>query len=279
MNKPLAIGLLIVISLVSLSFGALSILPLFWNTLNAFKTEADMLQAQTFLPTSPSMAAFARLRESVPVTQILINTLVPLSGGVLFIQLPLAYLGALGIGAFRPLGRHSEWLLLLFSPWLFVGTITLSVVLTVSTHRAGTTNTLMGLTPPILLSVPMLFVLTLFFKGQVLRWEAAQAEGQTASGAFFRHLIVPSLPLAALLAGIAIFWGLQDLLWPLIIAATPNRMTVMTALLRLAMESGMQGFPVVAAAIALLWLPVALLFFLFFGIFQIFYLDRLSISR
>jgi ABC-type glycerol-3-phosphate transport system permease component len=252
---------------------------LFWHTLNAFKTEADMLQAQTFLPTSPSMAAFTRLRESIPLARILINTLVPLTGGVLFIQLPIAYLGALSIGAFRPLGRRSEWLLLIFSPWLFVGTVALSAVLTVSAHQAGTMNTLLGLTPPILLSVPMLFVLTLFFKGHAPRWEASQVEGQTASGAFFRQLIMPSLPLAALLAGIAIFVGLQGLLWPLIIAATPNRMTMMTALLRLAMESGMQSIPVVAAAIAMLWLPIALLFFLFFGIFQIFYLDRLSISR
>jgi len=160
-----------------------------------------------------------------------------------------------------------------------VGTIALSVVLTISAQRTGTFNTLLGLTPPILLSVPILFVLTLFFKGQAPRWEADQAERQTASGAFFRQLIVPSLPLTVLLAGITIFWGLQDLLWPLIIAATPNRMTVMTALLRLAMESGMPGLPVVAAAIVVLWLPITILFFLFFGIFQIFYLDRLSISR
>jgi ABC-type glycerol-3-phosphate transport system permease component len=121
-------------------------------------------------------------------------------------------------------------------------------------------------------------MLTLFFKGQAPRWEAAQTEGQTASSAFFRHLLVPSLPLAALLAGVAIFWGLQNLLWPLIVASTPDRMTIMTALLRLSMEAGMEGIPVVAAAIALLWLPVAILFFLFFGAFQIFYLDRLSIT-
>jgi len=98
MNKPLARGLLIVILLVSLGIGALSTLPLFWNILNAFKAETDMLQ--TFLPTSLSMVAFTRLRESIPLARVLINTLVPLTGGVLFIQLPIAYLGALGIGAF-----------------------------------------------------------------------------------------------------------------------------------------------------------------------------------
>jgi ABC-type glycerol-3-phosphate transport system permease component len=185
----------------------------------------------------------------------------------------------LGIGAFRPLGRRSEWLLLLFSPWLFVGTIVLSLALSISARQAGTLNTLMGLAPPTLLNVPMLFILTLFFKGQAPRWEAAQVEGQTVSNAFFRQLIVPSLPLAALLAGVAIFWGLQELLWPLIVASTPNRMTMMTALLRLSMETGIQGIPVVAAAIGLLWLPLAILSFLFFGVFQIFYLDRLSISR
>ena len=278
MNKPLATGLLIVILLVSLSMGALSTLPLFWNTLNAFKTEADMLSAQ-FFPTAPSMAAFARLRESIPLARVFINTIVPLTGAVLFIQLPLAYLGALGLGAFRPLGRRSEWLLLPFSPWLFVGTIALSPTLTISVRGAGMFNTLPGLAPPILLSVPMLFVLTLFFKGQAPHWEAAQAEGQPAVNAFFRQLVRPSLPLAALLGGITIWVELQALLWPLIVASSPNRMTIMTALLRLAMETGMPGIPVVAAGIALLWLPLAILFFLFLGVFQIFYLDRLSISR
>jgi len=278
MNKSLATGLLIVILLVSLSVGALSALPLFWNTLNAFKAEADLLQGQ-FLPTSPSLAAFARLRESIPLARVFINTIIPLTGAVLFIQVPLAYLGALGIGAFRPLGLRSEWLLLLFSPWLFVGTIALSPTLTISVREAGMLNTLPGLAPPILLSVPILFILTLFFKGQAPRWEAAQAGGQPAAKAFFRQLIVPSLPLATLLAGIAIWVELQTLLWPLIVASTPNRMTIMTALLRLAMETGIPGTPTVAATMILLWLPLAILFFLFLGVFQIFYLDRLSISR
>jgi ABC-type sugar transport system permease subunit len=46
---------------------------------------------------------------------------------VLLVQLPLAYLAALGISGLRPLGRWSEWLLLPFSPWLFVTLGPLSV--------------------------------------------------------------------------------------------------------------------------------------------------------
>ena len=57
---------------------------------------------------------------------------------MLCIQLPIAYLGALGIGALRPLGRYSEWLLLPFSPWLFITALPLSVAFVVFPFGATT---------------------------------------------------------------------------------------------------------------------------------------------
>ncbi len=283
MKKPLAVACLILVVLASLGVGIFSAMPLLAGALNSLKGSADLTTSSALLPAKPTLDAYSQLRESTPLLRILMNTIVPVTGAVLLIQLPLAYLGALGIGAFRPLGRRSEWLLLLFSPWLFISLIPLSMTLSIpvlnSMRDAGTLNTLMGLAPPVLMSVPLLFILTLFFKGQSARWDAAQAEGQAAGRAFFRHLILPSLPLAILLAGAIILMGLQDLWWPLIAASTPNRMTLMTTLLRLHYEFGPQAIPVLGAAITLLWLPLAACLFVFFAIFQTFYLDRLSLSK
>ena len=45
--------------------------------------------------------------------------------GWLAIVVPTTYLAAFGIGALRPLGRFSEWLLLPFFPFLFVSIVSL----------------------------------------------------------------------------------------------------------------------------------------------------------
>jgi hypothetical protein len=279
LKKPVAIILLVLILLVSLSIGSFSVLPPLWNNLNSFKTNAELFQVPgSFFPSSPTLEAYQELNRAIPRARTVANTIMPVAGTLFLVQLPVAYLAALGIGALRPLGRRSELLLLLFSPWLFVTVAPLSIIEFQGRAAAGMLNTMMGLAPPILFSVPILFILTLFFKGQAAKWEAAQAEGQAAVRAFFSRLVVPSLPLVILLAGAGLFIGLQELLWPLLVANNVQNFTLMLTLLRLQFEFG-PTVSMVAAAITLFWLPISIFFFLVFAVFQIFYLDRLSLSR
>src|SRR5579859_943307 len=140
---------------------------------------------------------------------------------VLSVQLPLAYLAALGISALRPLGRWSEWLLAPFSPWLFVTLGPLSVAEFASAQKVGSLNTGAALASPLLLSVPMLFGLALFFKGRAAPWRATRAAGGSALGAFLVEVIVPSLPFAVLLAVIGMLVSGQELLWPALAATRP----------------------------------------------------------
>ncbi|MBN1221251.1 MAG: hypothetical protein JXM69_20170 [Anaerolineae bacterium] len=277
MNKPLAIILLVLILLVSLSLGALSVLPLLWNALTSFKSPAELAQASSLWPTSPTLEAYARLGKMIPLGRALINSTMPLLAALLLLQLPVAYLGALGIGALRPLGRWSELLLLLFSPWLFVAIGPLSLPAFEGMRQAGILDTFIGLAPPILISVPILFILTLFFKGRASTWQAAQAEGQPATGAFFKTLILPSLPLVVLLAFAAFFIGLQETLWPLVVTRGPEQGTITTTLLSLQGQFRSMA-PLLAAAVTLFWLPFSLFFGVILAIFQIFYLERLSLS-
>jgi ABC-type maltose transport system permease subunit len=195
---------------------------------------------------------------------------------VFLLQIPLAYLGALGIGALRPLGKRSEWLLLLFSPWLFVTVMPLSIVALRRLIAAGQVDAFSALFSPILLSVPILFILTLFFKGQEPKWRTAQAQDETGAGTFFQKLILPSLPLTAVLAFAAFLVNMQNLLWPLVAVRGAENRTVQVALFILRQEPAVAG-PYLAAALTLFGLPVFVFFFVVFGLSQVLYLDRLAL--
>ncbi|MBN1992907.1 MAG: hypothetical protein JW953_09385 [Anaerolineae bacterium] len=277
LNKPLAIILLLLILLVSLGLGALSALPLLWNMLASLKTPAELARASSLWPASPTLEAYAQLGKMIPLGRAFINSTLPPLIALFLLQLPVAYLGALGIGALRPLGRWSELLLLLFSPWLFVTIGPLSLPAFEGARQVGTLDTFIGLIPPILISVPILFILTLFFKGQAPGWQAARAEGRSAAGAFFKKLVLPSLPLVALLIFVALFIGLQETLWPLLVTRGPEHGPITTALLRLQGQFSTHT-PLMAAAVTLFWLLFSLLFLLIFWVFQIFYLEKLSLS-
>lgn len=275
-GKTVAIALLAVTLLVSLGICSLSVLPLPWNALNSLKTEAGILGSPSqFFPSSPSLDAYAALGEEIPIGRVLINTIVP-PLLVLLVQILIAYMGALGIGAMRPFGKWSELLLLPFGPWLFVTVGPLSIAAFQSLGNAGRLNTFTALLSPILLSVPALFILTLFFKGQEPRWSAAQAEGESAVGTFFSKLVVPSLPLVALLACVSFLVGLQGLLWPFIVAAAQENYTANVSLLVLR-NLPAPSWPMLAAGLTLFGLPAFVFFFLIFGLFQSLYLDRLAL--
>jgi ABC-type glycerol-3-phosphate transport system permease component len=140
------------------------------------------------------------------------------------VAVPLAYLAALGISGFRPLGKGSEWLLLPLAPWLFVGVTPLAVQGFRDYKDLGLLNDFLGLIPPILVSVPALFLFALFFRGQSARWRAAPEKG------FFESVVVPSLPLLGLLIGAVTLIDAQNLLWPLLIMSDPGHATMPEAI-------------------------------------------------
>ncbi|MFL7794649.1 MAG: hypothetical protein AB8I69_21070 [Anaerolineae bacterium] len=262
-RKVIAVLLLLVMVFIGCTGCLLSTLPRLWNVVDSFGSPdayAEALQG-------PSPA---------PVGKAWANTVLPPLVMIYLFQIPIAYVAALGIGALRPLKERSEWLLLLFSPWLFVTVGQLSPVAFLILSRLGLMNTISAQLPPLLFSVPVLFILTLFFKGQEPRWRAALAEGQPSVKAFFSTLILPSLPLAVLLACGSLLISMQDLLWPLVNLVNPGRWTMP---LVLAYMSGAApgAMPALMASIVLFGLPVFLFFFLIFGLFQAFYLDRLAL--
>jgi hypothetical protein len=138
----------------------------------------------------------------VPTSTIAINTWLPplLSTAV---GVGLAALAAFGIGAVRPFGAASDWLLLPFAPFLFGGLSTLAVVRFQEAGDAGAGNTFWGLVPPGWLSVPALVILAVFFRGQ------------PPTGPVVRS----SLPLVGVVALATWVVQAQDVLWPLLVGS------------------------------------------------------------
>jgi ABC-type sugar transport system permease subunit len=207
-----------------------------------------------------------------PTPHVYANTWIPpvLSA---IVSVGAAYLGALGIGGLRPLGRRSEWLLLPFAPWLFVGIGPLSIADFENARRLGAINHFAGLLPPLLLSVPSLLVLTIFCRTRAALWRAEQARGAPA---FVRLVALPALPLAAFMGGLTVLFGAHGLLWPMLVSTGRDVQTAPVVVYRQISQfgAGLIGpGPGMATPIILV-----VLLFLALGALQVLYLDRLVIT-
>ena len=234
--------------------------------------------AVTLIPLFMSVTktlSFADGFSSLPFSSILrmwVVSILPPLLVILFIQFPIAYLGGLAIGAVRPFGKFSNWLLLLFSPWLFVTSVPLAFAAFDRFRNMDMLDSPITLAPPILLSVPMLFIFTLFFSGQSLKWQKAREEGASSTSAFFKHLILPSLPLAVFMTAFSLLAATQDLFMPLISGLSIENHTATTNIL---MFLGSMKPAGASSIIALFGLPLFIFFFIVFAALQVFYLNRL----
>ncbi|HEU5473352.1 MAG TPA: hypothetical protein VFV67_22135 [Actinophytocola sp.] len=201
------------------------------------------------------------------------RTWVPATLGAMLSVL-VAYLAALGISGLRPLGRHSEWLLLPFAPWLFVGVAPLSIAFFTSLRDDGGLDAESGPFPPILVSIVSLVVLALLCRGQSQRWKHQVAAGAPVAATFFRSVVVPTLPLAGLLFLLTTLINAQDLVWPLLSATSPDGSTTLLMLLRANFE--FTG-PEVSVASATPLFAVVLGFACLVAV-QVFHLDRMVVG-
>ncbi|GAA4210054.1 hypothetical protein GCM10022220_29240 [Actinocatenispora rupis] len=198
-------------------------------------------------------------------TETLLYTLLP---AVLttIVQVVLAYPAGIGIGAFRPLGAHSRWLLLPFAPWLFVTVTPLMTTYWQSARAADTLDTGLGAMSPILVSIPAMVVFALFGSGHAQRWR------DRIAGGFARTVLLPSLPLVALVGTAILLVEAHSMLWRLLVLT--GRRTASTLLLQLlgqyVSQSPSIGLLLSAAPLAIPAL-VALI------ALQLVYVDRLAI--
>jgi ABC-type sugar transport system permease subunit len=191
------------------------------------------------------------------------------------IAMAVTVLAAFGIGWLRPLGRHSEWLLLPFGLFLFVGLGPVSFDHFERMVRWELVDTFFGAVPPTWVVVPALFLLTLLFAGQAARGEAVLAAGRPVRSA---TLLLPVLPMVGVAFVATWLFRAQDLLWPLLVVQDPGRRTGSVYLLEVAArvtysrrlnEALPVGVALPAVAFVVLFLVVAAV--------QVLYLDRVAL--
>ncbi|MFG1948995.1 hypothetical protein [Nonomuraea sp. NPDC048826] len=216
-----------------------------------------------FVGALPWLSGLFTPGEVVAGPNVHLNTWLPAFAGAL-VSVGVAYLGALGIGGLRPLGRRSEWLLLPFAPWLFAGPGPLSIANWNTVRGLGLIDTLAALVPPLLVSVPALLVLTLLCKGL-----AERNTGDLLSG-----VVRPSLPMAGILVVAVTLVNAQDLLWPLLVTQQPD---LATAPLAQFMAAGRFSGGAVDAGIATPLVVLALMLTAAVAA-QLLYLDRLALT-
>ena len=234
-----------------------TLLPLFWGLFKALTTEGASIDLGEML-------------------RFGVNSILPALLTILFIQLPVAYLGAIGIGAVKPFGKASSWLLLPFAPWLFVTAVPLGMAAFERYRGLDLINSSLSLIPPILLSVPLLFILTLFFNGQSQAWQAAVDEGMPAMRAFVQKMFIPSLPLALFMSAVTLLAAAQEAFMPFMVGIRLDQSTISVAILQLI---GRMDFAGLSQLITLFGLPIFVTFFVIFAALQVSYLDKLVIVR
>ncbi|MDG4765950.1 sugar ABC transporter permease [Solwaraspora sp. WMMD406] len=183
------------------------------------------------------------------------------------VSVGIAALAGFAIGGLRPLGRHSELLLLPFAPWLFVGTGPLAIESYVRARDLGLLDSMISLIPPGWVSIPTLVAFALLGRGQHARWQAG--------GGFTRTMLLPALPMLALAGLLTWLFNAGQLLWPWLVAQGPSGMPATVSVFRLfsgaRAEADGLGFGL------LLPVPLLLLFLAAFVALQLTYLDRLAI--
>lgn len=130
------------------------------------------------------------------------------------VALACAVAGGIAIGALRPLGDASRWLLLPFAPWLLVGTGPLALAHFEAVREAEQYGTFLALAPRAWIAVPALFLFTALFWGVEDRRRAAAAAGPAARGALVRD----AWPVAALIALAVLVANAQDSYWQAVAA-------------------------------------------------------------
>ncbi|GAA2259968.1 hypothetical protein GCM10009853_011220 [Glycomyces scopariae] len=128
------------------------------------------------------------------------------------IALLAAAAGGFAVGALRPLGDASRWLLLPFAPWLFVGTGPLAAAHLQAVADEGEWVVIGSFPPRAWIAIPLLFLFTALCWGLEDRRRAAVENGVprgAAKGAFLKA----ALPFALLAAMVLLLVHVQDLFW------------------------------------------------------------------
>jgi len=128
------------------------------------------------------------------------------------VALPVAAIGGFAIGALRPFGDASRWLLLLFAPWVFVGSGPLGVANLEAIAEEGEWMVIGSFPVRAWIAIPLLFLFAALFWGLEDRRRTALREG-TDPGEARRAFFAGAWPMLVLAALVLLLVHAQDQFW------------------------------------------------------------------
>ncbi|MDN3239553.1 hypothetical protein [Glycomyces tritici] len=128
------------------------------------------------------------------------------------VALPVAAIGGYAVGALRPLGSASRWLLLPFAPWLFIGSGPLGAANLEAVAGEGEYMVIGSFPARAWIAVPLLFVFTALFWGLEDQRRAALIDG-AEPGAARVAFLKAAWPMTGLMGLALLLVNGQDLFW------------------------------------------------------------------
>lgn len=235
--------------------------PFVWMVLASFKPEAEIAALNPW-PSTFSLDSYARVLQSIPVGQSLMNSLL-VAGTVTAGSLVLGSMVAYALAKLEWRGREMVFRMLLLT--MMVPFIVLLIPLYTLVVRLGLADSLAGLIVPFLFSGTGILILRQAFltiPRDLL--DAARVDGCSEPRILFTIVWPLSVP-ALITAGLLTFIGAwNEVLWPLIVVRDPASMTLPQAVALYAVGGAADARlgPQLAAAV-LLAAPIVVAYLLF----------------
>ncbi|SCL29254.1 carbohydrate ABC transporter membrane protein 2, CUT1 family [Micromonospora pallida] len=245
-----------------LSLGALlTISPLIWNLLSAFKPTGEILRSQSWWPEAFTGENFAQLFSDAEFPRYFLNSVI-VSVAIVVGNVVLCSAVGYALAKLQFPGRSVVFAAVLVT--FMVPSLVLFVPLFVTVAGMGLTNTYAGLILPFLITPLGVFVMRQFIAqlpDELL--EAARLDGAGEGRIFFRVVFPLCGPAIATVGILSFVNSWNNLLWPLVVAQTTDMYTLPVALTTISQTEGSTDYGPLLAGSLLTILPIIVVFMFF----------------
>lgn len=270
-RRPIAASSLL-IHLVLVLGACLFVGPFLWMILTSIKTLSESARVPpVILPAVPQWHNFQDVIATLPFIQFYVNTIVMTVGRTLG-QLLFCSLAAYAFARIEFPGRNVLFILMLSV--LMVPPQVFYLPQYLIMKDLGWLNSLQALIVPGMFSAFGTFLLRQFFLGLPKELdEAARIDGANHLQIYWEVILPLAKPALIALAIFTILWSWNDLMWPLIVNDSVNKMTLAVGLASLQGQHS-TNFPILMAGALLATWPMLVMFV----VFQRYFIEGIAIT-
>ncbi len=236
----------------------LFVVPFLWMILTSIKTLGEStLVPPVIFPAVPQWSNYSEVFNTLPFVTYYINTILMTAGRTIG-QLLLCSLAAYAFARIEFPGRNVLFILMLSV--LMVPSYVVLLPQYIIMKDLGRINTLQALIVPGLFSAFGTFLLRQFFLTLPRELdEAAKLDGANHFQIYWSVILPLAKPALIALAIFVCLWSWNDLLWPLVVTDSPDKMTLSVGLAMLQGEH-LTDFPILMAGAVLASWPMLAMF-------------------